>query len=131
MGNFGKGFFTPIVVRGSSVHKNMVQFSHGKITKFGSHPKTTSLLFAVCQRMLAQLVRSSGGISQVLSSNLMGADFRPRVKKTLARPRPKHRLRDGSGLGSSCAHRLRDDPLTEFGSLCMDRAEVRGFSRSV
>jgi hypothetical protein len=83
-----------------------------------------------CQRMLAQLASSSGGIPQVLSSDHHGADFRLRVKNPLARPRPKHRLRDGSGLGSLCAHRLRDDLLTELGSLCMDGAEVWRFSRS-
>jgi hypothetical protein len=74
-----------------------------------------------------QLVSSSGGT--VLSSNPHGAGFQAEDKKNpLTRPRPKHRLRDGSGLGSLCAHRLRDDPLTELSSLCMDVAGVRGFS---
>jgi hypothetical protein len=74
--------------------------------------------------MLAQLASSSGGTSH------MGADFRLRVKNPLARLRPKHRLRDGSGLDSLCAHRLKDDSLTELGSVCMDGAGVRRFSRS-
>jgi hypothetical protein len=36
-------------------------------------------------------------------------------------------LRDGSGLGSLCVYKLRDDPLTELGSLCMDGAGFRDF----
>jgi hypothetical protein len=81
--------------------------------------------------MLAQLGSSSGGTPQVPSSNPYRGGFQAEGKKNpLARPRPKHRLRDGLGLGFLCAHRLRDDSLTELGSLCMDGAGVRGFSRS-
>jgi hypothetical protein len=82
------------------------------------------------QRMLSQLASSFGDTLQVLSLNPHEDGFQLRVKNPLARPRPKHRLRDGSGLGSLCAHRLRDDSLTELDSLCMDEMGVRGFSRS-